>query len=207
MNNDFPSVGTIDYDIEAINEEIASSSGVAAYFEIPALDASTNCQIRVNPKEEDISSISTFKTVAHEGFPGHMYQYAYMYQNVDSLYLKTISTNNAFVEGYAVYAGYYAMNYLDIDKDYLTIYKENECATYNIIILADIGIHYYGWDEKEFIDYCVNLGLSLDDETAHNQYVQLQANPGIFESYYVGYEKIVSLLKEVPRKPATLVAG
>ncbi|MCD7840713.1 MAG: DUF885 domain-containing protein [Erysipelotrichaceae bacterium] len=196
MKNDFPSVGTIDYDIETINEEIASSSGVAAYFEIPALDASTNCQIRVNPKLEDINSIDTFKTVAHEGFPGHMYQYAYMYQNVDSLYLKTVSSNNAFVEGYAVYAGYYALNYLDIDEDYLTMYKENELATYAIIILADIGIHYRGWDEDEFMDYCTNLGLSLDDETAQKQYLQLQANPGIFESYYVGYEKIADLQEE-----------
>ncbi len=196
MSKDFPSVGTIDYDIETINEEIASSSGVAAYFEIPALDASTNCQIRVNPNLEDISSIDTYKTVAHEGFPGHMYQYAYMYQNVESLYLKTLSTNNAFVEGFAVYAGYYALNYLDIDEDYITMYKENELATYAIIILADIGIHYHGWNEKEFMDYCSNLGLSLDEETAHNQYLQLQANPSIFESYYVGYEKIADLQEE-----------
>lgn len=196
MMNDFPNVGTIDYDIEAINEEIASSSGVAAYFEIPALDASTNCQIRVNPKLEDITSLDTYKTVAHEGFPGHMYQYAYMYQNVDSLYLKTISTNNAFTEGYAVYAAYYAMNYLDIDEDYLTLYQENELATYAIIVLADIGIHYHGWDEDQFIIYLENKGLSLDEETGHNQYLQLQANPGIFESYYVGYEMIAALQEE-----------
>ncbi|MCD8028321.1 MAG: DUF885 domain-containing protein [Erysipelotrichaceae bacterium] len=200
MSENFPSVGTINYDIETINEEIASSSGVAAYFEIPALDASTNCQIRVNPNLKDISSIDTYKTVAHEGFPGHMYQYAYMYQNVDSLYLKTLSTNNDFVEGYAVYAGYYALNYLDIDEDYITIYKENELATYAIIILSDIGIHYHGWDEEEFMNYCEYLGLSLDEETAHSQYLQLQANPGIFESYYVGYEKIADLQQEAKDK-------
>ena len=43
-------------------------------------------------------------TVCHEGFPGHMYQYGYMYENVSSNLIKGLAQFNAYTEGYAVYA-------------------------------------------------------------------------------------------------------
>ncbi|MCB6602740.1 DUF885 domain-containing protein, partial [Erysipelatoclostridium ramosum] len=76
--DDFPSVGALDYKIKPIGEDLASG-GVAAYFNIPALDGTTPKQIRVNMLEDalDVQSLETFSTVAHEGIPGHMYQIAY----------------------------------------------------------------------------------------------------------------------------------
>ena len=88
-----------------MNEELASNSGVTAYFNIPTLDGDSIKQLRVNPISNDVSSISTFSTVAHEGFPGHMYQYAYMYENVESNYIKALSNINAYTEGYDVVYG------------------------------------------------------------------------------------------------------
>ena len=40
IQGDFPSVGQLDYEIRPISGEIASDTGVAAYFNIPALDGS-----------------------------------------------------------------------------------------------------------------------------------------------------------------------
>lgn len=196
MFEDFPQVGALDYEIFDINEEIASDSGVAAYFNIPPLDASTVNQLRVNPNSADISSVSTYSTVAHEGFPGHMYQYAYLYENESSPYRKALANNSAYVEGYAVYAQYESFRYLEgIDPYFLELYKENELASYCIIILADIGIHYEGWTEDEFGDFLTQAGFAMSEEDLQLQYRQLQANPCAFEPYYVGYEEI-SLLKD-----------
>ena len=115
-----------------MNEELASKSGVTAYFNIPTLDGDSVKQLRVNPISNDVSSISTFSTVAHEGFPGHMYQYAYMYENVGSNYIKALSNISAYTEGYAVYAQYEALSYLDgVDQTLLEAYKENELALYD----------------------------------------------------------------------------
>ena len=139
---DFPNVSSLSYNIRDINEEIASSSGVAAYFNIPPLDGNGIKQLRVNPSTGEVSDLDTFSTVAHEGYPGHMYQYAYMYENIQSPYQKALANSSAYTEGYAVYAQFYAYKYLTgIDKNVLEALKENELASYDIMILCDIGIH------------------------------------------------------------------
>ncbi|MFR3519419.1 MAG: DUF885 domain-containing protein [Coprobacillus cateniformis] len=200
--NDFPEVKNRSYHIEDINKEIASSSGVAAYFNIPPLDGTDKKQLRVNPNSADVSTVSTYHTVAHEGFPGHMYQYAYMYENISSPYRKALANSSAYSEGYAVYAQYYAFKYLtDIDQNYLELTKENELATYCIIILADIGIHYGSWSFEQFKDFLNTKGLTLeDDEQFKSQYYQLQANPSAFQPYYVGYEEINALKENAENK-------
>lgn len=190
---DFPAVSNLNYEISEINEEIASGSGVAAYFNIPPLDGGSVQQLRVNPLTSDLTSISTYATVAHEGFPGHMYQYAYMYENVSSNYVKAVANVSAYVEGFAVYAQYEALDYLDIDPGVLDIYRENELVTYCAIILGDIGIHYDGWTLTEFTEFLNSLGFLVDEESAKPQYDQLWANPCAFAPYYVGYEEFAAL--------------
>ncbi len=83
IKDDFPSVVTLNYRIRPIGGDLASG-GVAAYFNIPALDGTTPKQIRVNMLEDalNVQSLETFSTVAHEGFWGQMYQIAYAYKNV-----------------------------------------------------------------------------------------------------------------------------
>lgn len=194
FTDDFPTVNNLKYHIKDINEEIASDSGVAAYFNIPPLDGDGTKQLRVNPKSGDISDIQTYYTVAHEGFPGHMYQYGYMYENLASPYRKTIANSNAYTEGYAVYAQYYAFKYLDkMDQSLLEAVKENELISYDLIILADIGIHYEGWSLEDFSNFLTKQGFALDEEGMKGQYLQLQANPAAFEPYYVGFNEINTL--------------
>lgn len=194
MFEDFPEVGQLDYVIKDINEEIASDSGVAAYFNIPTLDGESVKQLRVNPKTSDISSLSTFQTVAHEGFPGHMYQYAYMYENSDTPFQKAILSSNAYAEGYATYVQYEANKYLtDLNDDLLELYKENDMMNNCLVILMDIGIHYDGWSMEELGEYVSGFGFEMDEESLEQIYRQLQANPCAFEPYYVGYFEIENL--------------
>lgn len=201
MFQDFPEVKKLKYNIEDINEEIASDSGVAAYFNIPSLDGNSIKQLRVNPKSSDIKSLSTYSTVSHEGFPGHMYQYAYLYENIDDNFAKTLISENAYVEGYAVYAQYESFKYLDnMNQQILELFKENELASYCLIIAADIGIHYEGWDLNKFMDYMNEFGFTLSKEDATPLYNQLWANPTAFQPYYVGYEEIKDLKEHAQDK-------
>lgn len=123
-----------------------------------------------------------------------MYQYAYMYENIQSNYVKAVANVPAYSEGYAVYAQYEALDYLDgIDPALPDVYRENELVTYCAIILCDIGIHYDGWSLQEFTDYLNGIGFVIDGEAAAVQYNQLWANPCAFEPYYVGYEEFAGL--------------
>ena len=193
MSEDFPEVSNLNYHIEDMNEEIASD-GIAAYFNIPSLDGDSIKQMRVNPDGADPGSLSTYLTVSHEGFPGHMYQYAYLYENVDSNYVKTLANVSAYVEGYAVYAEYESLHYLDtLNESLIAAYRENELASYCLYIQADIGIHYEGWDVSETQDYFNETGIVLSDADAQLVYDQLQANTAAFQPYYVGYHEFAAL--------------
>ena len=199
--NDFPEVNDLEYEIKDVNEQIASDTGVAAYFKVPTLDGNEKKQLRVNPKGSDISSIDTYMTVCHEGFPGHMYQYGYMYENVSSNLIKGLAQFNAYTEGYAVYAQYEALDYLtNIDPNLLTLYAENEQVSYCAIVAADIGIHYEGYTLEQFTDYMSQSGFALDEDSAKALYAQLQANPAVFEPYYVGNEVIQDLKESAQEK-------
>lgn len=194
MGEDFPEVNNLQYHIEDINKELATDSGVAAYFNIPPIDGDSVKQLRVNPNMSDITSISTYTTITHEGFPGHMYQYAYMYENEDNNFVKVCANSNAYTEGYATYAQYESLAYLDsIDQDYLELTKANEIFTYCITLLADISIHYDGLTFEEFMASLEEQGLALGTSEGKELYLQLQANPAAFAPYYVGYFEFLDL--------------
>lgn len=194
LEADFPTVKDLTYNIKDVNEEIASDSGVTAYFNIPSLDGTQVKQMRVNPKTNDVASLATYSTVAHEGFTGHMYQYGYMYEHQSSNFRKAIAQSNAYTEGYATYAQYECMDYLtDYDSGLLEIYKEFEMMNNSLAVLLDIGIHYDGWDVEDVADYLTELGLVVEADGLQGLYKQLQANPAAFAPYYIGYEEIAAM--------------
>lgn len=201
LETDFPKVEHLEYNIEEVNEEIASDSGITAYFNIPSLDGTQVKQLRVNPKTNDVRLLSTYLTVAHEGFAGHMYQYGYMYENLSGPFRKAIAENPAYTEGYATYAEYECLDYLeDLDPAIRELYKEYQLLNNALVILLDIGIHYEDWSVDDLAAYMEEQGLSADLASLSELYRQLQANPAAFVPYYVGYEDIARMKKEAREK-------
>lgn len=197
MQEDFPDIGTIDYQIAQIDPSLANNS-VAAYYNLPALDSKDANQIRVNSNnnEIDIRAVDTFQTIAHEGLPGHMYQINYSYLNLDNNYRKVLASNPSYQEGWAVYVQYYCNKYLSqqVNSDILELMKYNNIYSYYAMILCDIGIHYEGWDLNEFKDNLSDLGFAIsDNDSLELQYNQLKDNPTIFIPYYYGYLQFSNL--------------
>lgn len=196
IKDDFPSVGTLNYRIRPIGEDLASG-GVAAYFNIPALDGTTPKQIRVNMLEDalNVQSLETFSTVAHEGIPGHMYQIAYAYKNVKDPWRNSMASFLGYTEGYATYTELYALKYLDgVSADAVKLQQNMVVYQDCLIALADIGIHYEGWTKEDLSNFLEENGLGVSDVS--DFYNQLQANPTAFLSYYVGYVQIANLKKD-----------
>ncbi|MCR0181342.1 DUF885 domain-containing protein [[Clostridium] innocuum] len=196
IKDDFPSVGTLNYRIRPIGEDLASG-GVAAYFNIPALDGTTPKQIRVNMLEDalNVQSLETFSTVAHEGIPGHMYQIAYAYKNVKDPWRNSMASFLGYTEGYATYTELYALKYLDgVSADAVKLQQNMVVYQDCLIALADIGIHYEGWAKEDLSNFLEENGLGVSDVS--DFYNQLQANPTAFLSYYVGYVQIANLKKD-----------
>ena len=200
IKDDFPSVGTLNYRIRPIGEDLASG-GVAAYFNIPALDGTTPKQIRVNMLEDalNVQSLETFSTVAHEGIPGHMYQIAYAYKNVKDPWRNSMASFLGYTEGYATYTELYALKYLDgVSADAVKLQQNMVVYQDCLIALADIGIHYEGWTKEDLSNFLEENGLGVSDVS--DFYNQLQANPTAFLSYYVGYVQIANLKKDAQKE-------
>lgn len=191
MFDDFPKVESLEYEIKDMEEDVASDNGVAAYFQIPEIDGDLKGQLRVNPNNNNMKAIDTYMTVAHEGMPGHMYQYNYTQEHISEPLRWSILASSAYQEGYATYAQHYSLRYLKgIKPKQLKAYSEYMLVIYDALVLADIGIHYYNWDqEKCQKEIEENYGITIDEK----QYNQLLYTPCAFEPYYTGYEQIMDL--------------
>ena len=188
----FPSVGNVDYTIEAIAPALAVES-IGAYFNIPSLDGGEPELIKVNTTStsSSISSLETFMTVAHEGFPGHLYQYAYMRKNLEEKPLLQVITLSGYTEGYAKYIESLAAHYAGVNEDLADLYCANAlCAGY-MTVLADIGIHYEGWSREQVQEFMEDYGI--DEQYFEDVYQQIVNNPGIFLPYYGGQMKFAML--------------
>lgn len=188
----FPSVGKVDYTIEAIAPALAVET-IGAYFNVPSLDGGEPELIKVNTTStsSSISSLETFMTVAHEGFPGHLYQYAYMRKNLADQPLRQVATLNGYTEGYAKYIESLAAHYAGVDEDLADLYCANAlCAGY-MTVLADIGIHYEGWSREQVHEFMEGYGL--DEQYFEEAYHQLVNNPGIFLPYFGGQMEFARL--------------
>ena len=194
---DFPSIDFPDYVAGPLEEDM-EVEGVAAYFVVPALDQSSPMKIRVNTSlQSDVSSVSTFTTIAHEGVPGHMYQTAYSYENL-SPWANILCGFTGYTEGYATYVELYSLQYLsniegisDDDLNFLRLYNMYDYFT---VAYLDIQVNYYGMTLEE---YAAELGYSANDtETIKPVYDQLVYNPGIFLPYYIGFLEFYQLRED-----------
>lgn len=194
---DFPAIDFPEYEAEPLNEDM-EVDGVSAYFVIPPLDHSTPMKIRVNTSaQNNISSVSTFTTIAHEGVPGHMYQTAYAYENL-SPWANILCGFSGYTEGYATYVEIYSLQYLSdiegISQDDLNFLRLYNMYDYFTVAYLDIQVNYNGMTLEEMAS---ELGYSKDDaKMIQPFYEQLVYNPGTFLPYYIGFMEFYKLRAE-----------
>ena len=196
MYQDHPEVKHLEYNVEPADpEEKLDEKNVVAYFVIPALDGDHTQQMRINPSSKEVNTLDSYETITHEGFPGHMYQHAYIYDNIESDYIKTLSVDGN-VEGYAVYAQYGALDYLDNVQDASKVVTAlNSKVAYLVHSIADIGINY-----EEMKSYYTEAGYELTDEDSLELYNFLRCAPSTYEAYSCGYELIAMLRERAEEK-------
>ena len=201
---DFPAIDFPKYEAEPLAKDM-EVDGISAYFVIPPLDHSSPMKIRVNTGTgNDISSVNTFTTLAHEGVPGHMYQTAYVYENF-SPWTNIICDFIGYTEGYATYVELYSLQYLSgiegISQDDLNFLRLYNMYDYLTVAYLDIQVNYYGMSLE---DMAVELGYSRNDtEAIEPLYEQLIYNPGVFLPYYIGFLEIYQLRTDAEQSLGT----
>lgn len=192
LPDDFPSSTQADYKVKSVPECLESYVSPAFYM-IPSIDASMNNTIYLNKKQLSYLS-SPYNILAHEGYPGHLYQTTYFYQHLDHP-IHSLCDYDGYVEGWAVYAENLSYEFLDFGKYSKTVarlYQINHILNLAIPSRIDLGIHYEGWNRENVNTFLSTLGLEKE-ETSMDIFDTILAEPGNYLSYYIGFLEILSL--------------
>lgn len=124
MKSDFPAVpGSITYEVKPVDDALCPYTSPAFYM-IPAVDAYQTNSIYINYGDEP-DSLTLYTTLAHEGYPGHLYQNVYHLgsMNENSLMpLEGIVSYGGYAEGWATYVE-------DLSYTYAAEWINERCAS------------------------------------------------------------------------------
>ena len=171
---DFPVPGDLPFEVNYVPASMEEYMN-PAYYILPPIDYLENNVIYIN---NSLSSddIEQFVTLAHEGFPGHLYQTTYFYGRQPSRIRKLFGFSG-YSEGWGTYAEIYAYQLSGIDDDLLLLNALNKTYTLSLYCLADIGINYEGWTLEDTQDF-----LGIDEDTSREIYeILVDVGPAQFE--------------------------
>ncbi len=180
------------YSITEINESLKDHTSPAMYFLSP-LDDFKNESIFINPQDVTGSDNYTYQVIAHEGYPGHMYQHIYLKESSLSPVRKLISYDG-YLEGWATYVENYVVEYQYPDEEVRKLFEATDALNYIILGLGDIGVNYEGWDIPTFTTF-IQQYLDVNDEVCVDLYYDLTEVPTNYLQYYYSYF-IIQDLKE-----------
>lgn len=183
MLADFPAAPDTIYEVCHVDPALSEYLAPAFYITAPIDDYSYN-RIYINDASK-YNDVSYFTTLAHEGFPGHLYQTISSYASGDPK-VQALLNYPAFSEGWATYVEMQAYYYANLPEDVAALLQHNQAATLSLYASSDIGIHYYGWKKPEMLKFWSNYGIS-DEETINAITDLVLEDPGNYLKYYVGY--------------------
>lgn len=199
LPDSFPSAPDTNYTVKYVPTCLENYVSPAFYM-IPSIDQFQNNTIYMNKKQLPSLS-SSYSVLAHEGYPGHLYQITYFYEHLKHPVL-SLCNYEGYVEGWAVYAENLSYNFLDFGNNSSTIarlYQINHLLNLAIPARIDLGVHYEGWHRKNVRNFLANLGLETP-EIDQDIFDAILAEPGSYLSYYIGYLEIQSLEKKYMEK-------
>ncbi len=192
MLNDFPSAPVTTCTVDFIDECLEDYVAPAYYITAP-LDQYTQNSIHINA-DYDTTSLDYFTTLAHEGFPGHLYQTVMSYE-ADINPVRILTNYSGYVEGWATYVEMLSYQYADIDTDIAQALQKNQSAMLSLYASTDIGIHYDGWTLDDTNAFWSSYGIK-DSSVISNIYEYIVSEPGVYLQYYVGYLEFLELKED-----------
>ncbi len=191
MKEDFPEPLTTDYNIEYQNKA-CEIEGTLAYYVTSRLDDISVNNIKVNGSAVESGSTLMYTTLAHEGYPGHLYQFTNFYGNDKVHNVRKILDFIGATEGWAQYSSTCVLDYLDISDNAKELLNLDSMIGYIMSSRIDLGVNYEGWDIDDTYDY-ISVYFDIDndydsgDNMAMSMYSAVVGDPGIYLPYTVGH--------------------
>ena len=193
---DFPAPPQTDVEICHVDPALSEYLAPAFYITAPIDDISHN-RIYINDAKND-TDIYYFTTLAHEGYPGHLYQ-TICTSSYGAPEVLSLLNYPGYTEGWATYTEMQAFYYAGLDQDLASLLQHNQAATLSLYATADIGIHYFGWEKEKNAAFWSEYGV---DDTATVKRITdlILEEPGNYLKYYVGYLKFRQMREQLALK-------
>lgn len=183
MLEDFPAAPDTEFTVSYIDECMEDYMAPAFYITAP-IDNYEKNSIFINAST-DSTSMRYFTTLAHEGFPGHLYQTVMSYE-AGLPPVRSILNFPGYVEGWATYVEMISYEYAGLDENLAKLLSLNQSALLSLYASTDLGIHYDGWSFSDTVAFWKDYGIT-DQEALCEIYELIVEEPAHYLKYYVGY--------------------
>ena len=193
ITDTFPEIPDVDFQVKYVPESMQDYLSPAFYM-IPAIDNLTENVIYIN-NGQTTSGLNLYTTLAHEGYPGHLYQTVYFSASEPDP-IRSILDFGGYVEGWATYAEMMSYYLAPLPKTEASLLQKNSSVILGLYALADMGIHYDGWSVTDTVRFFSNYGIN-DPNAVQSVYKLIIGSPANYLKYYIGYLKFYELKKEM----------
>lgn len=207
MKGSFPPVPG---DITAVAVKPVSASledycAPAFYLTAPLDDTSQNV-IYINQSKTP-TGLELYTTLAHEGYPGHLYQTVYSNRRslaADENPARELLWYGGYLEGWALYVEFLSYDYASAllqesnqgqDALLVQVEKHNRSLQLCLYSLLDIMIHYENASFNQIARVLEGFGIE-DSDSVKAVYSYIAQEPCNYLKYYLGYLEILSLQEE-----------
>ena len=193
ITDTFPEIPDVDFQVKYVPESMQDYLSPAFYM-IPAIDNLTENVIYIN-NGQTASGLNLYTTLAHEGYPGHLYQTVYFSASEPDP-IRSILDFGGYVEGWATYAEMMSYYLAPLPKTEASLLQKNNSVILGLYALADMGIHYDGWSVTDTVRFFSDYGIN-DANAVQSVYKLIIGSPANYLKYYIGYLKFYELKKEM----------
>lgn len=189
---DFPAAPDNTYEVKTVEPAMQKFLSPAFYLTAPMDDPDEN-NIYINPSYKH-SDMELFTTLAHEGYPGHLYETVSSYER-DFSPLRHILNFGGYTEGWATYVEMQSYYYAGLDETLAHALQLNASATLSLYASIDIGVHAEGWDRDIVLEFLSDYGIT-NVNAADHIYELVVETPANYLKYYIGYLEFLELKKD-----------
>ena len=196
ISAEFPEIPECNATVKYVDAAMEDYLSPAFYLTSP-LDHLTENLIYINQKN-GYEGLRLFTTLAHEGFPGHLYQNVY-FHSVCDLPIRSLLNYPGYTEGWATFVELHSYNYAGLSEEAATLCAANQAAILSLYATADMGIHYDGWTLDDTATFFATYGFS-DEETIRDIFELIVGEPANYLKYYIGYLEFHDLQEDMKKQ-------
>ena len=173
LSGHFPAPPNVNVQIKYVSQEMQNFLSPAFYLS-PALDNTEENIIYINNGHIS-DDLSLYTTLAHEGYPGHLYQTTYFASKNPSP-IRHLLDCGGYTEGWATYSEMLSYYFAPIKKTQATLMQKNSSILLGLYALADMGIHYDGWSLLDTTTFFRGYGIT-DTKAIEEIYQLILSDP------------------------------